>query len=61
MLIHKLTEWQDVIGISKIQKRISENTSEGDTLAYLRGIGEQKSMDSFSWFALSQHFIFIGS
>lgn len=61
MLTLKLSEWQDVIGISKIQKRIPENTSEGDTLAYLRGIGEQKSMDSFPWFALSQHFIFIGS
>lgn len=27
----------------------------------LKSIGKQKPMDSFPWFALSQHFVFIGS
>lgn len=46
---------------SKIQESISENSSKGPTQGYLKGIGEQKSMDSFPWFALSQEFIFIGN
>lgn len=56
-------DWNWVVRkiFSKIQKSISENPSKEDTLAYLKFVGEPKSTDSFPWFALSQHFIFIGS
>jgi len=46
---------------SKIQESIYENSSKGATQTSLKGIGEEKSMDSLTWFALSQEFIFIGS